>query len=85
MAARLSRLSISGFRSIRHLDHFEPGNLTVLIGANGAGKSNLISFFRAQLHHGVSDRAPITPCRHGPSAFLAARWTGHDQFDRRVT
>lgn len=50
MATRLSRLSIAGFRSIRSLDRFEPGNLTVLIGANGAGKSNLIAFFRALSH-----------------------------------
>lgn len=50
MTTRLSKLSISGFRSIRHLDRFEPGSLAVLIGANGAGKSNLISFFRALSH-----------------------------------
>lgn len=41
---RLTRLSLAGFRSIRELD-LELGDLTVLIGANGAGKSNLIAFF----------------------------------------
>lgn len=50
MPIRLSRLTLSGFKSIRRLDRFEPGNLTVLIGPNGAGKSNLISFFRALGH-----------------------------------
>ena len=50
MSARLTSLSLSGFKSIRRLDAFEPGNLTVLIGANGAGKSNLVSFFRALGH-----------------------------------
>ncbi len=46
MAARLSKLTLRGFKTIRDLTDFEPGPLTVLIGPNGAGKSNLISFFR---------------------------------------
>ncbi len=46
MAARLSKLTLRGFKTIRDLTDFEPGQLTVLIGPNGAGKSNLISFFR---------------------------------------
>jgi predicted ATPase len=50
MSIRLRKISIEGFKSIRRLDAFEPGNLTVLIGANGAGKSNFISLFRALSH-----------------------------------
>lgn len=42
--ARLSRLKFSGFRSIREVD-LELGDLTVLIGANGSGKSNFVGFF----------------------------------------
>jgi len=42
---RLSRLRVSGFKSIRALD-LELGALNVLIGPNGAGKSNLLSFLR---------------------------------------
>ena len=34
-----------GFKSIRALEDFELGRLNVLIGANGAGKSNFISLF----------------------------------------
>ena len=41
----IKRLTIRGFKSIRELNAFELKNLNVLIGANGAGKSNLISFF----------------------------------------
>lgn len=41
---RLTHLSVSGFRSIRWLD-LELGDLTVLVGANGAGKSNFVAFF----------------------------------------
>ena len=42
----LETLSIRGFRSIKELDNFTVGSITVLVGANGAGKSNLISLFR---------------------------------------
>lgn len=42
----LKRLSIRGFKSIRELEDFELRNLNVLIGANGAGKSNFIALFQ---------------------------------------
>lgn len=41
----LKRVSIRGFRSIKDAD-LELRALNVLIGANGAGKSNLVSFFK---------------------------------------
>lgn len=41
----LKRVTIKGFRSIKEMD-LELRSLNVLIGANGAGKSNLISFFK---------------------------------------
>lgn len=41
---KLTRLSASGFRSIKDLD-LELGDLTVLIGANGSGKSNFVALF----------------------------------------
>jgi len=43
---RLTHLELSGFKSIRTLSDLELRPLNVLIGANGAGKSNLISFFK---------------------------------------
>ena len=46
MGDPLNKLTIRGFKSIRQLEDFEFKSLNVLIGANGAGKSNLISFFR---------------------------------------
>jgi len=41
----LNRIKLSGYKSIKEMD-LELQNLNVLIGANGAGKSNLISFFK---------------------------------------
>lgn len=42
----LKRLDLRGFRSIRDLAGLELGSLNVLIGANGSGRTNLISFFK---------------------------------------
>ena len=46
MGQSLDKLSISGFKSIRELKNFELGKLNVLIGGNGAGKSNFVEIFR---------------------------------------
>jgi len=46
MKHSLDRVSIKGFKSIQSLENFELTNLNVIIGANGAGKSNIISFFK---------------------------------------
>lgn len=61
----LQRLTLNGFKSIKAMD-LELRPLNILIGANGAGKSNLISFFkmlnemmvgRFQQYIGTSGRA----------------------------
>jgi predicted ATPase len=41
----LDRIKIQGFKSIRDLD-LELKDINLIVGANGAGKSNLISFFK---------------------------------------
>jgi len=46
MSQALDKLTIKGFKSIRELTDFPLNKLNVLIGANGAGKSNLVDFFR---------------------------------------
>ncbi len=46
MGTTLDKLTIQGFKSIRELSGFELRNLNVIVGANGAGKSNLIAFFK---------------------------------------
>ncbi len=44
--ARLDRISVKGYKSIRQLDSLELRPLNVLIGANGSGKTNFISIFK---------------------------------------
>jgi predicted ATPase len=61
----LKRIRLAGWKSIREAT-LEPGPVTLLIGANGVGKSNLVGFFRMlnrligddlQLHIGQSGGA----------------------------
>lgn len=46
MKGSLSKLSVRGFKSIYELKDFELRDLNVIVGANGAGKSNFIQVFR---------------------------------------
>lgn len=46
MRGALDTLTVKGFKSIKALNDFKLGNLNVIIGANGAGKSNFVQIFR---------------------------------------
>jgi predicted ATPase len=46
MANSLDEITVKGFKSIRSLENFKLNNLNILIGGNGAGKSNFIDIFR---------------------------------------
>jgi predicted ATPase len=43
---KLNKVSLEGYKSIKHCRDLKLKNLNVLIGANGSGKSNFLSFFR---------------------------------------
>lgn len=43
---KIDAISIKNYKSIKVLEDFTILNLNILIGANGAGKSNFISFFK---------------------------------------
>ncbi|MBE0494723.1 MAG: AAA family ATPase [Thiomicrospira sp.] len=63
-------LSITGYKSIKELSNFELGNLNVLIGANGAGKSNFINLFRLLNEMYEQNLQVYVQTRGGPDAFL---------------
>ena len=46
MSTSLDKLTIKGFKSIESLEDFELKHLNVIVGANGAGKSNFVDVFR---------------------------------------
>ncbi len=46
MSSSLDKVTIKGFKSIKSLEDFKLNALNIIVGANGAGKSNFISFFK---------------------------------------
>jgi len=64
MSDTIKKLTIEGFKSIRELKDFELRSLNVLIGANGAGKSNFVGFFRL-LRQLVDQRLQIAVGKEG--------------------
>ena len=71
----ITKLSLSGYKSIRELRDLELGRLNVLIGANGAGKSNLLSVFRllAQAMEGNEFGASVIRAGGASSMLFDAR------------
>src|SRR5882724_11992784 len=59
MSEPIKKLTIEGFKSIRKLEEFQLRPLNVLIGANGAGKSNFVGFFRL-LREMIEQRLQVT-------------------------
>lgn len=60
----ISALSIEGFKSIKRLRDFELRPLNVLIGANGAGKSNFVGFFHF-VHELMAERLQLEVGKSG--------------------
>jgi len=84
----LRRVTLNGFKSIKAMD-LELRSLNVLIGANGAGKSNLVSFFkmlnemmggRLQQYIGTNGRAQSI-LHYGPKVTPEMRTRLEFQFD----
>ncbi|HEY6292300.1 MAG TPA: AAA family ATPase [Terriglobia bacterium] len=70
MSDPIRKLTIEGFKSIRKLEDFELRSLNVLIGANGAGKSNFVDFFRL-LRELIEQRLQLAVATAGgPDAYL---------------
>ena len=65
---QLSRITISGFKSIKNCD-ISFGRINVLIGSNGAGKSNFISAF-SLLHDVLSKNLQFSIAQSGVNSLL---------------
>jgi len=70
MSSALDKLTIKGFKSIKSLEDFELGKLNVMIGGNGAGKSNLVDMFRMLRAMVDEDFANFVTDRGGADDFL---------------
>ncbi|EOH4048403.1 AAA family ATPase [Campylobacter coli] len=65
----LNNITIKGYKSIKDLSEFELKNLNILIGANGAGKSNFISVFK-MLNALFNKNLQFYTQDKGPDSFL---------------
>lgn len=70
MGGELKKFSISGYKSIRSLKDFEVRNLNVLIGGNGAGKSNFIQIFKMLAAMTTKNLSSFVLQRGGADNFL---------------
>jgi predicted ATPase len=66
---QISRLAINGFKSIEKID-LEMAPINIMIGANGAGKSNFISFLRMINSLVKGELQSYTGLSGGPDAVL---------------
>jgi len=60
----IKKLTIKGFKSIRVMEDLALGNLNLLIGANGVGKSNFVSYFK-MLGELVEGRLQVWSAKQG--------------------
>lgn len=67
----LSKIVIEGFKSIARPQTIEFGDVNLLIGANGAGKSNLVSFFAMLNQIILKDLQFYVQKQGGPDTFLS--------------
>lgn len=67
---KIDTISIKGYKSFAKVDQFALGNLNVLIGANGAGKSNFLSLFRLLTALSQGNLQNFVKGQGGPDALL---------------
>ncbi|MGM0653981.1 MAG: AAA family ATPase [Thermodesulfobacteriota bacterium] len=70
MNGALDKITVKGFKSIKELNEFRLGNLNVIIGANGAGKSNFVQIFRMLVAMTQRNLNPFILGRGGADNFL---------------
>ncbi len=70
MRKRIEKLTIKGFKSIKELTEFPLGDINIIVGANGAGKSNFVQMFRMVRAMIRKDFQNFIATQGGAAAFL---------------
>jgi predicted ATPase len=70
MKGALDKLTVKGFKSIKDLDEFKLSDLNVIIGSNGAGKSNFVQIFRMLMAMTLKNFSKFILERGGADNFL---------------
>lgn len=81
---KIDTISIEGYKSFAKVDQFRLQNLNVLIGANGAGKSNFLSLFRLLTALSQGNLQTYAKSQGGPDALLHGGRRRSPQFSVEV-
>jgi predicted ATPase len=81
---KLNSITVRGYKSIAALEGFELRNLNVLIGANGAGKSNFIGIFKLLAALADGNLQTFVQKQGGPDALLHGSRKRTQQIDAEI-
>jgi len=83
MKGTIKTIRISGFKSIRELPDFELRDLNIMIGANGAGKSNFVQIFHLLMAMAQKNPQEFIQVNGGADNFLhnGPRHTSHIEIE----
>ncbi|MCZ8062038.1 AAA family ATPase [Silanimonas sp.] len=81
---KLKTITLRGYKSIATLENFELKNLNVLIGANGAGKSNFIGIFKLLAALADGNLQTFVQRQGGPDAILHGGRKRTGQLDAEI-
>ncbi len=90
----IKKISVEGFKSIKKLEDLELNNLNVIVGANGAGKSNFIQIFKMLdamshgrfqefiLKNGGADAFPFCGLKETPEIKIEFEFTSNSYYSK---
>ena len=81
---KVQSLTIRGYKSLRALEEFQLRDLNIIVGANGAGKSNFLSFFKLAAAMAQGNLQVYVQKHGGPDALLYGTRKETLQLDMRV-
>ena len=81
---KINSVTLRGYKSIATLEKFELRNLNVLIGANGAGKSNFISLFKLMAALADGNLQTYVQQQGGPDVLLHGSRKRTEQMDAEI-
>lgn len=67
---KIQSITIRGYKSFREIEEFQLRNLNIIVGANGAGKSNFLSFFKFASALAQGNLQTYVQAQGGPDALL---------------
>jgi predicted ATPase len=81
---QIQKITIRGYKSIAKLENFKLQPLNILIGANGAGKSNFIGIFKLLAALADGNLQTFVQKQGGPDALLHGSRNRTQQIDAEI-